>query len=78
MTQPDATRPEPPSRDEAPRFLDYEEVGQMIHASKRTVQRMVARGDFVEPIRLTERTVVFAEHEVKAWMWEQLERRSHG
>ncbi|MFV0443903.1 MAG: helix-turn-helix transcriptional regulator [Planctomycetaceae bacterium] len=78
MAQLDTIRPEPLTRDDTPRFLDYEEVGRMIRASKRTVQRMVARGDFVEPIYLSERTVVFAEHEVRDWMWDQIETRGHG
>lgn len=78
MTRPDTIRPETPSRSENPVFLDYEEVGALLRTSKRTLQRMVAAGEFIKPLHITERTVVFPEHEVRQWMWDQVEARGNG
>lgn len=78
MTRPDTIRPQTPPRNENPVFLDYDEAASLLRTSKRTLQRKVAAGEFIKPLYITERTVVFPEHEVRQWMWDQVEARANG
>ncbi|WP_223592679.1 helix-turn-helix transcriptional regulator [Pseudomonas sp. A-R-19] len=38
-------------------FIRIEEVATMIGVSRRTLERMVATGSFIKPIKLTARTL---------------------
>lgn len=43
--------------------------------SRSTLYALLARGDFVQPIRLSTRTVGFLSHEVDAWIEQRATRR---
>ena len=53
------------------RILRMPEVEARTGLSARTIRRLVARGDFPPPIRLSRRTVGWLESEVGAWILER-------
>ncbi len=44
---------------------------------RRTIERMVERGEFVQPVQVAPRRVMFVEAEVDAWV-EQRKRKAGG
>lgn len=60
------------------KLINYEVTRLKLDANKppcrRTVERMVRRGEFVQPVRITPRRVMFIEAEVDAW----IEKRKGG
>ena len=57
------------------RFLRMRDLVQMTHLSKSTLYAMHAQGKFPKVVRLSERTSVWVESEVLAWMEERV---AHG
>lgn len=55
------------------RFLTPKAVCDKIALSRATLDRMVASGQFVKPIRLTERRLAYSAEAVEQWMAERLE-----
>ncbi|KWW37659.1 helix-turn-helix transcriptional regulator [Cupriavidus metallidurans] len=53
-------------------LIGYEHVRQKLGGekapSRRTIQRMIKRGEFVAPVRMAPRRVGFIEAEVDAWI----------
>lgn len=61
-----AMRGEPPAGE---RFLTWGDLFDLgIISSKTQARRLWERGDFVKPLHLSERVIVFKESEVLAWM----------
>ena len=60
------------------KLINYEATRHKLDANKppcrRTVERMVKRGEFVQLVRITPRRVMFIESEVDAW----IEKRKGG
>lgn len=54
-------------------FLSPKAVCSKIAVSRSTLDRMVASGRFVSPIKLTERRIAYNAEDVEAWMVAQLE-----
>ena len=50
------------------RLLKISEVQQRTTLDRATLNRMIARGDFVAPIRLSPSRVAFREGDVEAWI----------
>lgn len=54
------------------KLISYEEVQRKLGGddgpSRRTIERMVERGEFVAPVQVSPRRVMFAEAEVDAWI----------
>lgn len=75
MTQPDTTAREDLSTDSPPVFLDYGDLERMVRVTRRTIQRMVQKKTFPQPIYLTERNPVFLETEVHEWMLKRVQER---
>lgn len=54
------------------KLISYEEVRQKLGGNqgpcRRTIARMVKRGEFVTPVRASPRRVMFDEAEVLAWI----------
>ncbi len=44
--------------------------------SRSTLYALLARGDFVQPIRLSARTIGFLSHEVEAWIEQRASLRA--
>lgn len=57
-----------------PQFLSPKAVCDRVAVSRATLDRLVAAGRFPNPIRLTERRLVYNQADVDAWMNAQLER----
>lgn len=55
------------------RFITPKQTCEKIAVSRATLDRMVAAGAFVTPIRITERRLAFNEAAVEAWMAEKME-----
>lgn len=55
------------------RFITPKQACERIAVSRATLDRMVAAGTFVTPIRITERRLAFNEADVEAWMVEKME-----
>lgn len=54
-------------------FLTPKAVCGQIALSRATLDRMVADGRFPQPLRLTERRLVFNAADVEQWMTDRLE-----
>lgn len=52
-------------------FIRTEEVATMIGVSRRTLERMVATGGFIKPIKLTARTVGWEKGTLEAYLKER-------
>lgn len=54
------------------KLINYEATRRKLDATKppsrRTVERMVKCGEFVQPVQITPRRVMFDEAEVDAWL----------
>ncbi len=54
------------------KLINYEEVQRKLGGnegpSRRTIERMVERGQFVAPVQVSPRRVMFAEAEVDTWI----------
>jgi predicted DNA-binding transcriptional regulator AlpA len=54
------------------KLINYEDVQRKLGGdkgpSRRTIERMVERGEFVAPIRVSPRRVMFSEAEVDSWI----------
>ena len=60
------------------RILRMPEVEARTGLSARSIRRLVARGDFPPPIRLSSRTVGWLESDVDAWLLERIARSRAG
>lgn len=60
------------------RILRMPEVVARTGLSERSIRRLVARGDFPPPIRLSRRTVGWLESEVEAWILARAARTRDG
>lgn len=50
-------------------LINYEKVcAKLGGRSRRTIERMVARGEFVQPIQVSPGRVMFREDEIDAWL----------
>lgn len=56
-----------------PQFLSPKSVCDRVAISRATLDRLVAAGNFPNPIRLTERRLVYNQADVEAWMVARLE-----
>lgn len=54
-------------------FLTPKQVCAKIALSRSTLDRLVASGEFVAPIRLTERRLAYNAEAVERWMTDRLE-----
>jgi prophage regulatory protein len=54
-------------------FLTPKAVCTKIAVSRATLDRLVAAGKFVRPIKLTDRRIAFNAADVEAWMAERME-----
>lgn len=54
-------------------FLTPRQVCHKIALSRATLDRMVAAGDFPQPMRLTERRLAYDANAVEQWMAGKLE-----
>ncbi len=54
------------------KLISYEAVQRMLGGeegpSRRTIERMVDRGEFVQPVQVAPRRLMFVEDEVNAWI----------
>ena len=54
------------------KLIDYDATRRKLDPehppSRRTLERMVDRGEFVQPVQITPRRVMFDEAEVDAWL----------
>lgn len=54
------------------KLISYEAVQQKLGGddgpSRRTIERMVDRGEFVQPVQVAPRRLMFVEDEVDAWI----------
>jgi excisionase family DNA binding protein len=48
-------------------FLSIDEVANRLSVSVRSVRRLIASGEFIEPVRVTPRRIRFCEDELSAW-----------
>lgn len=48
-------------------FLSIDEVANRLSVSVRSVRRLIARGEFIEPVRVTPRRIRFGEAELNTW-----------
>lgn len=67
-----------PGRGTSLRILRMPEVEARTGLSAKTIRRLVAKGDFPPPIRLSRRTVGWLESEVDAWILERAARNRGG
>ena len=49
-------------------MVSYRGAIKMTSLGERTIRRLVAAGDFPEPVRLTPRRLAFVKSEVAAWI----------
>ena len=49
-------------------MVSYRGAIKMTSLGERTIRRLVAAGDFPEPVRLTPRRMAFVKSEVAAWI----------
>lgn len=60
-------------------LISYEAVQRKLGGeegpSRRTIERMVDRGEFVQPVQIAPRRLMFVESEVDAWI---LQRQRKG
>lgn len=55
------------------RFLSPKAVCEKVAFSRATLDRKVADGTFVKPVRLSQRRLAFVEADVENWMNERVE-----
>lgn len=60
------------------RMLTYEDAARRLHISPRTLRRMVDRGEFPAPVRVSARSVRFSLAEVDAYLDDLLNSRKVG
>ena len=60
------------------RILRMPEVEARTGLTARSIRRLVAKGEFPQPIRLSPRTVGWLESEVDAWILERAARSRDG
>lgn len=53
------------------RFIRTEEAATMMGVSRRTLERMVATGRFIQPIKLTARTLGWEQAALEAYLKER-------
>ena len=56
------------------RLIRLPEVENLIGCKKSTIYAMLAKGDFVRPVRLSARMVAFSEAAVLTWMQSRIEK----
>lgn len=60
------------------KIISFEELREKLGGDKAphraTIDRMIARGEFVQPVVLSPRRVGFIEHEVDAWIESRKQR----
>lgn len=71
------TRPKTPPPDRRPvNLLRRAEVKARIGiTSNSQLYRLMGRGDFPRPVKLSERSVAWPEHEVQAWIEQRIAAR---
>ena len=50
------------------KLITYADVAERLGVSKATVERMVVRGSFIQPLHITPGTVRFDLDELDAWL----------
>ena len=72
MMRHDTTLPATNHVGQTMKLISYDEVQRKLGGddgpSRRTIERMVERGEFVAPVQVSPRRVMFAEAEVDAWI----------
>lgn len=62
------------------KLICYESVQRKLGGdegpSRRTIERMVERGEFVQPVYVAPRRVMFVEDEVEAWIKQRQRKES--
>lgn len=53
-------------------LVSYRGAIKMTSLGERTIRRLVAAGDFPQPVRLTPRRLAFVRGEVAAWIAERV------
>lgn len=56
-------------------FLTPKTVCKLTSLSRSTLDRIVASGDFPQPVRITQRRLAYRADEVEAWMAGKEQRR---
>ena len=64
--------------DASPRILGMPEVEARTGLSRRSIQTLVERGAFPQPIRLSRRTVGWLESELNTWLLARVARSRDG
>ena len=59
------------------RILRKKEVSQILGLSIATIDRMLARGEFVKPIKLSTQAIGFDETEITGWLQRRKAARHH-
>lgn len=52
-------------------LLTLEKVAVKLTVSRRTLQRMIERGEFIQPVRIAPRRIAFRRDQVDAWIESQ-------
>ena len=65
-----------PKRRIGQRFVDADELGEILGVCARTLSRMVERGEFPQPVPVTGRMKRWAGWEVEDWIQKRLQARS--
>lgn len=52
----------------ADKLISFGAVAERLGVAQNTVRRMVDRGEFIQPLILSERRVAFSESEVDEWI----------
>jgi prophage regulatory protein len=58
------------------RYLRVKEVAKLVSMHRATIARLVARGEFPAPVRVTPSIVAWPETTIAAWQAEMEERRA--
>ena len=64
--------------DAPPRILRMPEVEARTGLSRKTIEVLVARGAFPQPIRLSRRAVGWLESDLQAWLLKRIARSRDG
>ena len=60
------------------KILRKPEVGQRIGLSPVHIMRLVRQGRFPAPVRISDNSIGWPQHEIDAWIEERIRRRDAG
>jgi prophage regulatory protein len=67
-----------PQQHQHVRLLRFKQVRERVALSRSTIARLHRRGDFPRPIRITENTIGWAEHEIDSWLRRRIDGTDGG